>query len=71
VARGSGVIRDPLVHQQVLADILSYAGEQGFGLQGLVRSPLQGPKGNVEFLAWLGYPGKIPEGLEAQIEAVI
>jgi 23S rRNA (cytidine1920-2'-O)/16S rRNA (cytidine1409-2'-O)-methyltransferase len=71
VARGSGVIRDPDVHRQVLADILGYAGEQGYGLQGLVRSPLQGPKGNVEFLAWLGYPGEMPEDLESRIEAVI
>jgi 23S rRNA (cytidine1920-2'-O)/16S rRNA (cytidine1409-2'-O)-methyltransferase len=70
VARGSGVIRDPLVHRQVLAEILAYAGEQGFGLEGLIRSPLQGPKGNVEFLAWLVYPGRLPEELEEQIAAV-
>ena len=27
---------------------------QGFGVRGLLRSPVLGPKGNVEFLAWLG-----------------
>ena len=71
VARGAGVIRDPLVHRQVLTETLAYAGEEGFGLLGLIRSPLQGPKGNIEFLAWLDHPGRLPEDLEAQIEAVI
>lgn len=57
VSRGDGVIRDPEVHRQVLVDVLSYAQNQGYGIQGLVRSPLLGPKGNVEFLAWFNYPG--------------
>jgi 23S rRNA (cytidine1920-2'-O)/16S rRNA (cytidine1409-2'-O)-methyltransferase len=50
-ARGSGVIRDPDVHRQVLLDVLSFAQSQGFGVRGLIKSPLLGPKGNVEFLA--------------------
>lgn len=53
VARGGGVVRDPDVHRQVLLDVLGYAQEIGFGTRGLIRSPLLGPKGNVEFLAWL------------------
>jgi 23S rRNA (cytidine1920-2'-O)/16S rRNA (cytidine1409-2'-O)-methyltransferase len=53
VARGDGVIRDPEIHRQVLLDILSFAKEQGFGLLGLIKSPLLGPKGNTEFLVWL------------------
>jgi predicted rRNA methylase YqxC with S4 and FtsJ domains len=28
------------------------AAELGWGCHGLVRSPIQGPAGNVEFLAW-------------------
>ncbi len=52
-ARGDGVIRDPLVHRQVLQEVLTFAQGQGFGVSGLIRSPLIGPKGNVEFLAWL------------------
>jgi 23S rRNA (cytidine1920-2'-O)/16S rRNA (cytidine1409-2'-O)-methyltransferase len=58
VSKGDGVIRDPEIHQQVLMDILSFAQTQGFGIQGLVRSPLVGPKGNVEFLAWLKLHGQ-------------
>jgi 23S rRNA (cytidine1920-2'-O)/16S rRNA (cytidine1409-2'-O)-methyltransferase len=53
VARGDGVIRDPEIHRQVLLDILSFAKQQGFGLLGLIKSPLLGPKGNAEFLVWL------------------
>ena len=48
------VIRDPEVHKAVLTDVLTFARAQGFGVRGLIRSPLLGPKGNVEFLAWLG-----------------
>ncbi|NDJ61203.1 MAG: TlyA family RNA methyltransferase [Chloroflexi bacterium] len=50
-----GVVRDARVHQRVLNDILTYASEQGFAVKGLIRSPLTGPKGNIEFLAWLGW----------------
>ncbi len=53
VAKGDGVVRDPLVHRRVLEDILGFIQIQGFSVQGLIRSPLLGPKGNVEFLAWL------------------
>jgi len=53
VSRGDGVIRDPQVHRQVLLDVLGYATSDGFGLRGLVRSSLLGPKGNTEFLLWL------------------
>jgi 23S rRNA (cytidine1920-2'-O)/16S rRNA (cytidine1409-2'-O)-methyltransferase len=57
-AHGSGVIRDPQVHRQVITAVLQDAQKEGFGVCGLVRSPLVGPKGNAEFLAWLGYPGE-------------
>ncbi len=68
-ARGEGVIRDPAVHKQVLTNVLAFAQSEGWSVRGLIRSPLLGPKGNVEFLAWLGWgePGMV-EGL---IEAVV
>ncbi len=53
VARGEGVIRDPQVHRQVLLEVATFARSEGFGVRGLVRSPLLGPKGNAEFLMWL------------------
>ncbi len=53
VSRGDGVIRDAAIHRQTVLDVLQFAQSQGWGLLGLIRSPLTGPKGNVEFLAWL------------------
>ncbi len=52
-ARGKGVIRDPEIHRRVLLDVLSDANLEGFALKGLLRSPIPGPKGNIEFLVWL------------------
>lgn len=56
VSRGKGVIRDPRVHEQVLLNVLTFAQESQYQITGLIRSPLLGPKGNLEFLAWLTYP---------------
>jgi 23S rRNA (cytidine1920-2'-O)/16S rRNA (cytidine1409-2'-O)-methyltransferase len=53
VARGDGVIRDALIHRRVLEDVLDFVQKKGFAVRGLIRSPLVGPKGNTEFLAWL------------------
>ena len=57
-AKGKGVIRDPEVHREVLEEVLGFAQMEGFGLLGLTVSPITGPKGNIEFLAYLSYPGK-------------
>lgn len=61
VSRGDGVIRDPEIHKQVLLDVLTFAQNGGFGIRGLTKSPLLGPKGNVEFLAWMDQVSS-PEG---------
>ncbi len=60
VARGDGVVRDPAIHRRVLNEILDFVQKEGFGVKGLIRSPLLGPKGNTEFLAWLDrQPGSL------------
>ena len=69
-ARGEGVIRDPLVHQKVLQEVLEKAVSEGFEVKGLIRSPLTGPKGNTEFLVWLGYPGKTTLSIEDFIQTL-
>jgi 23S rRNA (cytidine1920-2'-O)/16S rRNA (cytidine1409-2'-O)-methyltransferase len=56
VSRGKGVVRDPAVHRQVVIDVLSAAHQEGYEILGLERSPLLGPKGNVEFLGLLKFP---------------
>jgi len=71
VGRGKGVIRNPVIHRQVLTEVLGYALQQGYGIRGLIRSPLVGPKGNVEFLAWLEYPGELAESVDGWVDLVL
>lgn len=66
-AKGKGVIRDPEVHRQVLLDVLGFAQAHGFGVLGLAVSPVVGPKGNIEFLAHLSYPGGARNDLAAVV----
>lgn len=67
-----GVVRDARVHARVLAEVLTFAQEGGFNVGGLIRSPLLGPAGNVEFLAWLRWGGNYAEtNLERLIQSVI
>ena len=72
-ARGDGVIRDPQIHRQVLTDVLSYAQQESYGIRGLVKSPLLGPKGNAEFLVWLDMSSAEKESAEisSMIENVV
>ncbi len=48
----SGVIRDTKVHVQVLERILEFASEHHIQINYLTYSPIKGPKGNIEFLAY-------------------
>lgn len=48
-----GVVRDTSVHRRVLHEALAHAGEISLHPHGLIRSPLVGPAGNIEFLVWL------------------
>lgn len=48
-----GIIKDPVVHRQVLAATLPMMVENGFTVAGLTYSPIKGGQGNIEFLAWL------------------
>jgi 23S rRNA (cytidine1920-2'-O)/16S rRNA (cytidine1409-2'-O)-methyltransferase len=71
VGRSKGVIRDPVVHRQVLMDILGFARQQGYIVCGLIRSPLTGPKGNVEFLTWLECSGEQIASIEELVDSVL
>jgi 23S rRNA (cytidine1920-2'-O)/16S rRNA (cytidine1409-2'-O)-methyltransferase len=71
VGRSKGVIRDPVVHRQVLMDILGFARQQGYIVYGLIRSPLTGPKGNVEFLTWLEFSGEQIASIEELVDSVL
>jgi len=53
-----GVVRDPAVHREVLEKFLSDAATLGFAVVGLTFSPVRGPEGNIEYLAWLKKNGE-------------
>ena len=56
VERG-GVVRDPAIREQVVERIRRFGEEtQGLLWLGLCESPILGPAGNVEFLAWWRKP---------------
>ncbi|MBC3889111.1 TlyA family rRNA (cytidine-2'-O)-methyltransferase [Acetobacterium paludosum] len=50
---GNGVIRDKKIHSEILLEVLSSIENQGFTVKGLDFSPIQGPKGNIEFLVYV------------------
>lgn len=47
-----GVVRDAKVHERVLAEVDAAAQALGLHLWGLTYSPIKGPEGNIEFLAY-------------------
>ncbi len=48
-----GVVRDPRVHEEVVAGVWNEAMKAGFGVRGLDYSPIRGPEGNIEYLIHL------------------
>jgi 23S rRNA (cytidine1920-2'-O)/16S rRNA (cytidine1409-2'-O)-methyltransferase len=67
VPRG-GVVTDPAVHREVLDRFRDDAERAGFAVMAVLRSPLTGSDGNVEFLALLGpAPGLEPDAWEAAV----
>lgn len=54
-----GVVRDVDVHRAVVAKILAASSAVGLTPQGVSRSPVVGPKGNIEFLLWSVLDGPV------------
>ncbi len=48
-----GVIKDPAVHLEVIQKAAQFILDSGFSLIGLDYSPIKGPEGNIEFLAYI------------------
>ena len=66
-----GIVKDPAVHRQVLADLLDWAQANGFGPAGLMESPIKGAEGNREFLVWLRPSQTAPFAAAAAIDAAL
>ncbi|MCD8129920.1 MAG: TlyA family RNA methyltransferase [Lachnospiraceae bacterium] len=48
-----GVVRDREVHKEVIERVLDFAALAGFDVLALDYSPIRGPEGNIEYLAFL------------------
>ncbi len=48
-----GVVREKSTHLEVIKEVLAYAWSIGFDILALEFSPIKGPEGNIEYLAWL------------------
>ncbi len=65
-----GVVRDAAVHRRVLNDVAAWAISHGFAPVDVIRSPITGAKGNVEFLMWMrnranaGAPPRIQQRID-------
>jgi len=64
-----GIVRDPVLHQEVLLNIIHEAGDMGFFIKGLMKTPILGQKGNKEFFVlWSLRPKPV---LEAEVKTLI
>ncbi len=70
-----GVVRDPDVHREVVHKVVDYADLVGFEVRGLTYSPIKGPEGNIEYLAFLEKRSGLPEEIlgltEAEAESLL
>jgi 23S rRNA (cytidine1920-2'-O)/16S rRNA (cytidine1409-2'-O)-methyltransferase len=63
-------VRDPAVHAQVIKKVWDEASQLGLSLSGLSYSPITGPEGNIEFLAWFRHGGQ-QTGSEDVVQQVV
>jgi 23S rRNA (cytidine1920-2'-O)/16S rRNA (cytidine1409-2'-O)-methyltransferase len=73
VAKGSGVVRDPVVRARVLREIAYAALGWKAEVAGVVDSGLPGPKGNREFFLHLEQADdpKLPDDLDERIDKAV
>lgn len=68
-----GVVREMTVHNDVVADIISFSLGIGFKVKGLTFSPIKGPEGNIEYLIYISKSEgeEDPETLKLRAAAVV
>jgi 23S rRNA (cytidine1920-2'-O)/16S rRNA (cytidine1409-2'-O)-methyltransferase len=64
-----GVVREPALRAEAVLQVARAAYGLGLGTAAVVRSPLPGPAGNVEFFLWLrrDAPAPDPEAVAAAV----
>ncbi len=59
-----GIVRDPVSRARAVVTVIDCLAAAGLGARGLIRSPIDGGDGNLEYLLWLR---KGDEGLEMEV----
>ena len=59
-----GVVRDPIVHEEVIGKVADSALEKGLCIAGLTYSPVKGPEGNIEYLIHVCSPEAASGGMQ-------
>lgn len=65
-----GIVRSVKVHERVLREVLAFAQETGFSVEGVCISPVQGGDGNTEYLVFL-HKGCADKRPFAEVQAMI
>lgn len=55
-----GVIKDPRLHEHILQQQFEIAWSLSYSVQGVIFSPIKGPKGNIEYFLYLLNEGNKP-----------
>ena len=63
-----GVVRDKKTHLEVLEAFVQNAESAGFVINSMTYSPVRGPEGNIEYLAWLS---RLGEGAGVDLEEIV
>jgi 23S rRNA (cytidine1920-2'-O)/16S rRNA (cytidine1409-2'-O)-methyltransferase len=59
-----GVVKDVLLHNEVIKNLSDFFSEAGLNIEGIIDSPVLGPKGNKEFFIYMNSPGVKDSGIE-------
>lgn len=60
-----GIVKDPIVHQRVIEDVIKFAGDNDLYLHQLSYSPITGGQGNIEFISYF-VKGEMAETIDIQ-----
>jgi 23S rRNA (cytidine1920-2'-O)/16S rRNA (cytidine1409-2'-O)-methyltransferase len=63
---GGGVVRSQATRDRAIRKVLDCLHEAGLGARGIIRSPIEGRDGNIEYLLWLR---KGEESLDLEVPA--
>lgn len=62
-----GVVREPSVHEEVIFRVLALARQMELTPKALTYSPVKGPEGNIEYLAWLAKGASATDGVPDEL----